>query len=82
MSKDNNFSTESASSDININREYKSSVFKAYFSIKENCLALYNALNDTDYTEKDDLRIETLENSIYLKIYNDVAFVISGTVNL
>ena len=69
------------SSKITVNREYKSSVFKAYFSIKENCLALYNAVNGTAYTEDDDLKIETLENAVYLKIYNDVSFVICGYVN-
>ncbi len=67
---------------VYVNREYKSSVFKAYFSIKENCLALYNAVSGTDYTEDAELQIETLENSIFLKIYNDVSFVISGTINL
>ncbi len=72
MSKENVF----------VNREYKSSVFKAFFSIKENCLALYNAVSGTDYPEDADLQIETLENSIFLKIYNDVSFVISGTINL
>ena len=69
-------------SKVTVNREYKSSVFKAYFSITENCLALYNAINRTNYTEEDDLKIETLENAVYLKIYNDVSFVISGYVNL
>ncbi len=70
------------SSRITVNKEYKSSVFKAYFSIKENCLALYNAVNGTAYTEDDDLKIETLENAVYLKIYNDVSFMICGYVNL
>lgn len=69
-------------SSVSVNREYKSSVFKSYFSIKENCLALYNAVRGTNYTEEDDLKIETLENAVYLKIYNDVSFVISGYVNL
>lgn len=67
---------------IHVNREYKSSVFKAFFSIKENCLALYNAINGTDYTEDADITIETLDNSVFLKIYNDVSFVICGTINL
>ena len=67
---------------VNVNREYKSSVFKAFFSIKENCLALYNAINDTNYTDDAEIRIETLENTVFLNIYNDVSFVICGTINL
>ena len=82
MSKASTTLAESAGSDINVNREYKSSVFKAYFSIKENCLALYNAVNKTNYGADADIKIETLENSIFLNIYNDVSFVICGTINL
>ena len=66
---------------VNVNREYKSDVFKMYFSIKKNAVELYNAMNDTHYTEKD-LTINTLDNAVFLKIYNDVSFVVSGTINL
>ncbi len=69
-------------SKVAVNREYRSDVFKMYFSIKKNALALYNALNGTDYTDEDLLVINSLENSIYLKFYNDVSFVISDAVNL
>lgn len=82
MSKEKPIITESLGSDINVNREYKSSVFKAYFSIKENCLALCNAVSGNNYSEDADIKIETLENSIFLNIYNDVSFVICGTINL
>ncbi len=64
------------------NREYKADAFKAYFSEKKNALELYNALNGTAYTNEDDLEINSIENAVFLKIYNDVSFVISGTVNL
>ncbi len=82
MSKDQITFSESADSAISINREYKSSVFKAYFSIKENCLALYNAVSGNNYGDDAEIKIETLENSIFLNIYNDVSFVICGTINL
>ena len=65
-----------------VNREYKSDVFKMYFSIKKNALDLYNALNNTNYTDENELVINTLEHSVFMKIYNDVSFVISGTINL
>ena len=67
---------------VTANREYKSDAFKAYFSEKKNALELYNALNGTAYTNEDDLEINSIENAVFLKIYNDVSFVISGTVNL
>ncbi len=67
---------------VTTNREYKSDAFKAYFSEKKNALELYNALNGTAYTNEDDLEINSIENAVFLKIYNDVSFVISGTINL
>lgn len=67
--------------DASINREYNSNVFKMFFSDKKNAVELYNALNGTSHTE-DELTINTLDNAVFLKIYNDVSFVISGTVNL
>ena len=72
----------STTNNVNANREYKSDVFKMYFSIKRNILELYNALNGTSYTEDDDVEVNTLEQSIFLKIYNDVSFVLSGSINL
>ena len=73
--------TDSYDVEVPVNREYNSNVFKMYFSDKKNAVALYNALNGTTHTE-DELTINTLDNAVYLKIYNDVSFVISGTVNL
>lgn len=82
MNKKNNNYRIDQNDGITVNREYSSDVFKMYFSIKKNALALYNALNGTDYTDEDQLVINSLENSIYLKFYNDVSFVISDAVNL
>ena len=82
MNKKNNNYRINQNDGIAVNREYSSDVFKMYFSIKKNALALYNALNGTDYTDEDRLVINSLENSIYLKFYNDVSFVISDAVNL
>jgi hypothetical protein len=65
-----------------VNKEYKSDVFKMYFSIRKNALELYNALNGTTYTNEEDLVIDTLDNAFFMKIYNDVSFMITGTVNL
>jgi len=45
------------------------------FHDKENLLSLYNAVNQTAYTDADDLKITTLENAIYMNYKNDVSFV-------
>ena len=43
---------------------------------------LYNAINQTSYTNPDELEITTLEDAIYLSMKNDLSFVISATLNL
>ena len=47
------------------NRKYKDTLFRMIFSNKRELLSLYNALNGTNYTNKDELVIITLENAIY-----------------
>ena len=37
-------------------------------------LEVYNAINNTDYDDPNDLQITTLENAIYIGMKNDVSF--------
>ncbi len=74
--------TDGNITDVSVNREYKSDVFKQYFSLKKELIELYNALNGTDYTVDDEVTINTLDNAVFLKIYNDVSFVLRNTVSL
>lgn len=55
---------------------YKDRVFRLLFLDKKRLLELYNALHDTDYTNEEDLTINTLDNAIYIKMKNDISFVI------
>ena len=43
---------------------------------------LYNALNGTDYDNEDELVVNTLENAIYIKMKNDVSFVVESNMCL
>ncbi|MDD7627527.1 MAG: hypothetical protein PUJ54_04770 [Lachnospiraceae bacterium] len=61
---------------------YKDRVFRILFKEKKRLLELYNALNDTDYTNEDDLIVNTLENAIYMKMKNDISFVIDSDMCL
>ena len=68
-----------------INREHKDRLFRLIFADeknKANTLALYNALSKSSYTNEDDLEITTIEDAIYLKMKNDLSFVIADTMNL
>ncbi len=54
---------------------YKDNVFCMLFRDKKNLLELYNALNDTAYTNVDDLAVTTLQGGVYMKYKNDASFV-------
>lgn len=61
--------------DVTVNRKYKDNLFCFLFGrSKENALSLYNAVNNTSYKNADDLEFETLEDVIFIKMKNDVAF--------
>lgn len=55
---------------------YKDRVFRMLFKSRKRLLELYNALNDTAYVNEDDLIVNTLENAIFMKMKNDVSFII------
>jgi len=45
-------------------------------------LELYNAINDSDYTNPDDLTITTIEDVVYMGMKNDLSFIIGDVMNL
>ena len=64
------------------NRNYKDTVFRMLFSDRKNLLSLYNAVNQSNYNNPDDLEIVTLENAIYMGMKNDLAFIIDTNLYL
>ena len=64
------------------NRKYKDELFRFIFHDKKDLLSLYNAVNGTDYQDPEDLEINTLENVIYLKMKNDLSFLVGASMNL
>lgn len=64
----------------NINKQYKDRLFRFIFGNpehKEWTLALYNALNGTSYSDPGKIELNTLEDVIYMKMKNDISFVLS-----
>ena len=68
--------------ELAVNRTYKSTVFTMLYADKSNLLDLYNAMAGTHYTDPELLEINTLENAIYMTIKNDVSFLIDGRLSL
>ena len=70
---------------VTINREHKSTLFCYIFGSKENrhyLLSLYNAVNNTSYTNIEDIEINTIEDIIYMRIKNDVSFILDTDMSL
>ena len=68
-------------------REYKDRLFKAIFGrdteeSKRWRLELYNALNGTDFTDPDELQVNTIENVIYITMKNDISFLVDDQMCL
>ena len=69
----------------NANREYKDRLFRFVFGAEENkayLLSLCNAVSGTNYTDVDDIEITTLSDAIYIKMKNDISFLIDSQMNL
>ena len=64
------------------NRNHKDSLFRKVFRKKSDLLALYNAINGTNYDNEDDLEINTLDNALYMTVKNDVSCIVGCTMNL
>lgn len=65
-----------------INKTYKDQLFRLIFHDKEDLLALYNAINSTNYTDADELTITTISDAVYLGMKNDLSFLIANVLNL
>lgn len=58
-----------------IHRQYKDRLFRFLFARdREALLQIYNALNETDYSDSSQLKIVTIENAVYVEMKNDLAF--------
>lgn len=65
-----------------LNRNHKDKVFRLLFNDRQNLLELYNCLNGTNYQSAEELTITTLDNAIFMKMKNDVSFIIDGNICL
>ncbi len=65
-----------------VQRNYKDTVFRMLYRDKSELLTLYNAVNDTHYTDPKELEVTTLENAVYLSMKNDVSCVVDLRLNL
>ena len=68
-----------------VNEEHKDPVFKYLFGNPNNrtwTLALYNAINCSNYKNPDDIQFNTIDEAVYLGMRNDVSFIIVNELHL
>ena len=68
---------------MGINRKYKDRIFCMLFGYpkyKKNLLELFNALNGTNYEDENELEINTIEDTIYMGMKNDVSCIIQSNM--
>ena len=65
-----------------VQKKYRDALFRRIFNEKSVLMELYNALNQTDYDDADELIFYTIDDVIYLGYKNDVSFIVRGTLNL
>lgn len=68
--------------DLKSNRLYKSRLFVMLFEDKKNLLELYNAVSGKHYEDPELLKINTLDNAIYMSMRNDLSFLIDARLSL
>ena len=68
-----------------INTDHKDRLFGFLFGKEEHkewTLSLYNAVNGTHYTDPEDIRITTIEDTIYMGMKNDLSFILFYVMNI
>lgn len=60
----------------NLTRKHKDSMFRVLFNNKKNIIELYNAITGAQYDIDTEVKFETIEEVIFEKLKNDIAFTI------
>lgn len=61
---------------------YKDRVFRMLLKDRNVALEVYNAMNNSNYTNPDELEFTTLEDAVYMGMKNDVSFIIDSQLVL
>ena len=68
-----------------VQRIYRDRLFNFIFGGEEHrdwTLSLYNAVNETHYTDPSLIEFTTIRETLYLGMHNDVSFLIASLMNL
>lgn len=68
--------------DVLVRHDHKSRLFMKLFEDKQSLLELYNAVNESEYTDPEALTVNTIDDVIYMGMRNDVSFLLENRMNL
>ena len=74
-----------ANKTVHTNIRFKDRLFRIVFGAEENkkhLISLYNALNGTDFGESETVEITTIDDAIYIRMKNDISFIIASDLSL
>lgn len=63
--------------DKKANRKYKDGIFRMLFNNEDEARKLYNALSGENYGKETEIKIQTLENTLFMDYKNDVSFTVN-----
>ena len=66
------------------NKNHKDRLFRFIFGSPEHkdwTLSLYNAVNQTHYTDPEEIELTTIQDALYMGMKNDVSFLVTNTLN-
>lgn len=64
-------------------KKVKDVLFRSLFeNDKDALLELYNALNNSEYTNPNDIEVVTIKSTLYVTHKNDLAYIVAGVINL
>ena len=71
--------------ETHISREHKDRLFKFIFGRSENkgwTLSLYNAINGSTYSDPEEIEINTIEETVYMGMKNDVSYILRDIMSI
>lgn len=63
--------------DKKANRKYKDGIFRMLFNNEDEARKLYNALSGENYGKETEIKIQTLDNTLFMDYKNDVSFTVN-----
>ncbi|MDR2142335.1 MAG: Rpn family recombination-promoting nuclease/putative transposase [Deltaproteobacteria bacterium] len=66
--------------ELKFNKNIKDSVFRNFFRVEQRALEIFNALNNTSYSDKSIINFNILDDTVLKNRFNDISFIADNKV--